>query len=144
MKIKNSLISPLLAMFVALGLFLVGGCTPIDQSLAKSSGGFLQRCRSVESCNFYIAEQVKRFWHKPSEKPEKPLTVSWSVNLDRDGQVKSLKLLKSSGSLVLDESSRAAILSAAPFEQVAALDEMTFNKNYRQFKFAFTPYQPRY
>ncbi len=133
MKIISSLIVLLLTVS------LLGACAPINQSLAYGSGGFLDRCRSVESCNLYIAEQVKRFWHRPTEKSDKQLTVSWDVNLDRNGQVKSLKLIKSSGNQALDESSRAAILNASPFEQISALDEATFNKNYRQFKFAFAP-----
>lgn len=70
-----------------------------------------------------VREKIVKNWKVPSRKDidilakgQKDLMVQMAITLDRDGNVKKCRILKSSKIKLLDDNAGAAIRSAAPFK----------------------------
>ncbi|WP_289285491.1 MULTISPECIES: cell envelope integrity protein TolA, partial [unclassified Methylophaga] len=89
----------------------------------------------VDQYSLMIQQRVKRYWLRPAN-VQSGLQCTVQVSLLPGGDVKNVKIVKSSGNAVFDRSAESAVYKAAPLPQpsdpkaAAAL---------RDFQFIFKP-----
>ena len=81
-----------------------------------------------------IKEQVSRNWSEPGD--FSGLSVEFFVKVDREGNVLSVKMTRSSGDARLDESAENAIFKASPLPFPG---EARFYEYLKEFNFIFKP-----
>jgi TonB family protein len=81
-----------------------------------------------------IKEQVSKNWSEPGD--FSGLSVAFLVKVDREGNVLSVKMTRSSGDARLDESAENAIFKASP---LPFPDEERFYEYLKEFNFIFKP-----
>jgi len=81
-----------------------------------------------------IKEQVERNWNEPGD--FSGLSVAFLVKVDRQGNVVSVKMNRSSGNVRLDESAENAIFKASPLPFPG---EARFYEYLKEFNFVFKP-----
>ena len=81
-----------------------------------------------------IKEQVSKNWSEPGD--FSGLSVEFLVKVDREGNVKSVKMTRSSGDARLDESAENAIFKASPLPFPG---EARFYEYLKEFNFIFKP-----
>ena len=81
-----------------------------------------------------IKEQVEKNWSEPGD--FSGLSVAFFVKVDRQGNVLSVKMTRSSGNARLDESAENAIFKASPLPFPG---EARFYEYLKEFNFVFKP-----
>ena len=81
-----------------------------------------------------IREQVSKNWSEPGD--FSGLSVAFLVKVDRQGNVLSVKMTRSSGNARLDESAENAIFKASPLPFPG---EARFYEYLKEFNFVFKP-----
>ena len=81
-----------------------------------------------------IKEQVSKNWSEPGD--FSGLSVAFLVKVDRQGNVLSVKMTRSSGNARLDESAENAIFKASPLPFPG---EARFYEYLKEFNFVFRP-----
>lgn len=81
-----------------------------------------------------IKEQVEKNWSEPGD--FSGLSVAFLVKVDRQGNVLSVKMTRSSGNARLDESAENAIFKASPLPFPG---EARFYEYLKEFNFVFKP-----
>ena len=88
-----------------------------------------------------IKEEISKNWSEPGD--FSGLSVAFLVKVDREGNVLSVKMTRSSGDARLDESAENAIFKASP---LPFPDEGRFYEYLKEFNFIFKPesYSPEF
>ncbi len=82
-----------------------------------------------------IQEQVRSNWNPPAG-DFNGMSVSFTIRVDRDGNVTSVEMSRSSGNARLDESAENAIFKASP---LPIPSEARFYEYLKEFEFVFSP-----
>ena len=82
-----------------------------------------------------IQEQVRAEWNQPSG-DFKGMSVSFTIRVDREGNVTSVTMSRSSGNPRLDESAENAIFKASP---LPIPSDPRFYEYLKEFEFVFSP-----
>ncbi|MEK9941043.1 MAG: cell envelope integrity protein TolA, partial [Gammaproteobacteria bacterium] len=82
-----------------------------------------------------IQEQVRGNWNQPAG-DFNGMSVSFTIRVDREGNVTSVKMSRSSGNARLDESAENAIYKASP---LPIPSEARFYEYLKEFEFVFSP-----
>jgi len=82
-----------------------------------------------------IQEQVRGNWNPPAG-DFNGMSVSFTIRVDREGNVTSVKMSRSSGNARLDESAENAIYKASP---LPIPSEARFYEYLKEFEFVFSP-----
>lgn len=89
----------------------------------------------VDQYSLMIQQRVKRYWTRPANNTS-GLQCTVRVSLMPGGDVKNVKIVKSSGSAVFDRSAEAAVYKAAPLPQPSDAQAAAA---LRDFEFIFKP-----
>lgn len=84
-----------------------------------------------------IRQRVKRYWIKPVS-AERGLQCTLQVSTFPSGEVKQVKVIKSSGNALFDDSAERAVYKAEPLPLPPASDPKAAAQ-FKQFKFDFKP-----
>ena len=95
-----------------------GGNSGYNQAGSPGGGGGRPGINAQAEPNFgpYLAElqrRIRRNWTPPEDRLSKTVVVVFSVG--RDGRLLNLRVSRSSGDAVADQSARAAVERSAPF-----------------------------
>lgn len=84
--------------------------------ISKGSAVTGEAKNSAETSYFdLVLDRVRARWELPRWLQEKPLSARVALKIDRDGQIKSIEFIQTSGEDRYDQEVRRAIQAAAPF-----------------------------
>jgi len=93
---------------------------------------------NVKSYNELIAERVSQNWSRPPS-ARRGMVAVFNIDMLPNGQVVGVQLIQGSGSDAFDRSAEQAIRKVDRFVEIKDIPIAVFEKNFRHFKFAFSP-----
>ena len=81
---------------------------------------------------------IQKIWISPNNQ-DKNLFAEFLLTLDRSGNIKSMKLLRSSGVGAFDRSAQSAIRKYGKIKEISKLDDKTYQKYFSEFTLRFDP-----
>lgn len=92
----------------------------------------------VGSVGAMIRQQVVQQWSPPPSS-RKDMVAILKVTMVPTGRLVQVDVIESSGNAAFDRSVVQAVQKAQPFDMVKTLDSVVFEKNFREFRFLFSP-----
>jgi TonB family protein len=111
---------------------------PPPQIQEKKITRSYQPCLSVPACEILITDVISNNWFRPSD-ARNGIEVEILLNLNSDGGITSIQVVKQSGSQSFDMSTLSAITKSAPFSELKGLGAAEFDKWYRKRRIIFSP-----
>ena len=81
---------------------------------------------------------IQKIWISPNNQDQN-IYAEFLLTLDRAGNIKSMKLLRSSGVGAFDRSAQSAIRKYGKIEEISKLDDRTYQKYFSEFTLRFDP-----
>lgn len=91
-------------------------------------------CSKVEQCAEYIKEQVHRKWAMPPSARKAPLVTLLEIEIAKSGEIQSVAISKSSGSIPFDESALRAVRAIDCFCEMQELKDEEYEKYFRKIQ----------
>ena len=83
-------------------------------------------------------ELINLIWISPNNQDQN-IYAEFLLTLDRAGNIKSMKLVRSSGVGAFDRSAQSAIRKYGKIEEISKLDDRTYQKYFSEFTLRFDP-----
>lgn len=87
----------------------------------------IQSCYIARDCAFYINAKIRQVWME-RESPKSGIYSKLEIHINKDGSVKDIAILETSGSTDHDKSAIDAVNKAAPFSAIKALSKESYEK----------------
>ena len=81
---------------------------------------------------------IQKIWISPNNQDQN-IYAEFLLTLDRAGNIKSMKLVGSSGVGAFDRSAQSAIRKYGKIEEISKLDDRTYQKYFSEFTLRFDP-----
>ena len=81
---------------------------------------------------------IQKIWIRPNNQDQN-IYAEFLLTLDRTGNIKSMKLVRSSGVGAFDRSAQSAIRKYGKIEEISKLDDRTYQEYFSEFTLRFDP-----
>ena len=81
---------------------------------------------------------IQKIWISPNNQDQN-IYAEFLLTLDRTGNIKSMKLVRSSGVGAFDRSAQSAIRKYGKIEEISKLDDRTYQEYFSEFTLRFDP-----